>query len=168
MKRLLISLLIISPALVSFQEETYLPGPDCESFYACIDDVCVLHTCSPGLYFNWVEQRCDWPDLSNCGGGDVNKSFALINPPNSSIDMVISGGTQMDGKATNNNILGVTLVWTKQFTSSTTIYAGILLPGNSITHSDYIWGTVPRTYHHSASTSSDAANITFNYRSTYL
>jgi hypothetical protein len=131
----------------------------------CIDGECYLQTCPAGLYFNPSTNSCDNPENVNCGegGGTVTKVFSLINPPSSSISMVFAGGQSVAGKATNNNILGVTLTIKNNFTVSTTIYSGILFPGASHQYSDYIFGTIPVTYRHSASTASDAANVTFVY-----
>jgi hypothetical protein len=170
MKRILLFFLAATPVLKSYSDDpTYIPV-DCQSYYMCIDGECYLQTCPPSLFFDPTRNVCDFPENTPCGSGGggtpVTKSFTLINPPNFDIDMVIAGGQQLDGKATNNNILGVTLTIKSEFTSSTTLYSGILLPGFSHTYSDYIFGTIPLTYRHSASTSSDAANVVFLYTTT--
>lgn len=160
-------MLAATPVLKSFSSEpTYTPV-DCQSYYYCIDGQCYLQTCPPELFFDPTRNVCDLPENTPCGtgegGGPVYKSFALINPPNSSIDMVIVGNQQLAGTATNKNILGVTLTIKDDFAVNTTFYSGILLPGFSHNYSDYRFGQLPITYRHSASTSSDAANVAFLY-----
>ncbi len=78
--------------------------------------------------------------------------------------MIFAGDQSAAGKATNNNIPGVTLTITNEKVVSTILYSGILLPGFSHSYNAYIFGTIPVTYKHAASTSSDAANVTFVYK----
>lgn len=50
-------------------EGAYLPHPDCTLFYQCEHGIPHTLSCPPGLYFNAIENICDWPLDSGCVNG---------------------------------------------------------------------------------------------------
>ncbi|MBN4688333.1 carbohydrate-binding module family 14 protein, partial [Escherichia coli] len=47
-----------------------VPGEDCSTFYYCVWGNLVEASCPPGLQFSFELQRCDFPEIVDCGSGE--------------------------------------------------------------------------------------------------
>jgi len=179
---ILLVLLMALPAPAQWQPgwcpclgETGIYGSpwDCKEYCMCVDDGEKIHpvymTCASSAIFDCIKGKCvsEGPLPSSCGCGKTyNKTytFALINPPYSSVTMDFSGGQRVLCRAINIHPLGVTLHWRQNYAFHHTIFHGVLFPGCDYLYEDSMFGYIPIGYSYKASTGSSVALVSFEYK----
>jgi hypothetical protein len=69
----------VNTIFVNGKEYFFRNPEDCQKYFRCIDGKLVLHACAGGLFWQPLEQRCDWLANVNCQNRDCKCKILYKN-----------------------------------------------------------------------------------------